>query len=872
MAEADDAGGDGAGSDTSNQILNGVYFGWVIQGRNVSLQLPAPVTPALHGLPPASPTFTGRDTHVEELLHGLAPGLQRQEAVLVASVAGLAGVGKTELVVQTAHQASEKPGWFPGGVLFIDMFGYDTGRRLSPTQALHSLLDALGIPAEHLPQELQDLSRLYRSVLAEYARQKQRILVVIDNASSSEQVGPLLPTDGTTAALLTSRHTLDVGARLHDLDILDERSSVELLRMAVFKARGATDTRVTDSPEDAAAIARLCAGLPLALRIAAALLADIPSRPPASLSQALSDVHHRLDQLRHESHAVRAALDLSYEQLSEAQARMFRLVALNPGPELSTEAAAHVAAADQQYTEQRLQELVRAHLVEAGAVWGRWRVHDLVRVYAGERAGEEPTTADDVTRLLLYYLERAKRADGYVIDLTEPTPRGYPDRTQALAWLDAERDNLLAAAVLAESTGHADIARDLPMVLENYLSTRGHPEEWRASAELAVRAARTLGDQRGEARASVSLSDALRELNAHSEAIAEARRAAETFRGLGDRPGEGMALRALALGLGAAGQHEESLRMSEQAVPLLRQGSNRHVAAVALMNYGSHLADVERYSEAIDALAESLAVLSQTSKSVKALGLLNLGWAQDSAGRRAEAISSFQESIACALEVGGLWETDTAARASASLGELFAEDEQSDQASFYLRQGAALFAKASNNSLAAEALKVLGLTLIALEERREEARGSEFTSPAHERHYEQAADALAEAIALTRHTAETTTDDVRQELADLLISLSIPLVHLGRSDRALEAIREALAILRRLADEDPQAHQPPLAAALDTFAWALAQDDTQLPAALEAASEAVEIATGLAQHSPDEHGELLQDTLERKAGLLDELA
>lgn len=279
MAEADDAGGDGAGSDTSNQILNGVYFGWVIQGRNVSLQLPAPVTPALHGLPPASPTFTGRDTHVEELLHGLAPGLQRQEAVLVASVAGLAGVGKTELVVQTAHQASEKPGWFPGGVLFIDMFGYDTGRRLSPTQALHSLLDALGIPAEHLPQELQDLSRLYRSVLAEYARQKQRILVVIDNASSSEQVGPLLPTDGTTAALLTSRHTLDVGARLHDLDILDERSSVELLRMAVFKARGATDTRVTDSPEDAAAIARLCAGLPLALRIAAALLADIPSRP-----------------------------------------------------------------------------------------------------------------------------------------------------------------------------------------------------------------------------------------------------------------------------------------------------------------------------------------------------------------------------------------------------------------------------------------------------------------------------------------------------------------------------------------------------------------------------------------------------------------
>ncbi|MFD3380510.1 MULTISPECIES: tetratricopeptide repeat protein [unclassified Streptomyces] len=871
MAQADTAGEEGAGLDTSNQIHDGVYFGGVIQGRNVSLQLAAPVTPALSGLPQASPTFTGRDTHVEELLQGLAPGLQRQEAVLVASVSGLAGVGKTELVVQTAHRASEKPGWFPGGVLFVDMFGYDTGRRLPPAQALHGLLDALGVPVEHIPQELQDRSRLYRSVLAEYARQNQRILVVIDNASSSEQVEPLLPTDGTTAALLTSRHTLDVGARLHDLDILDEHASVELLRIALSKSRGAADTRVTDAPEDASAIARLCAGLPLALRIAAALLADMPSRPLASLSQALSDVHHRLDHLRHESHAVRAALDLSYEQLSEAQARMFRLVALNPGPELSTEAAAHVAAADQSQTEQRLQELVRAHLVEAGAVWGRWRVHDLVRVYAGERASEEPATADDVAQLLLYYQARATKADGYVIALTEPTPRGFPDRAQALVWLDTERDNLLAAAILAESTGHADVARDLPMALENYLSTHGHWEEWCASAELAVRAAHALGDQRGEARARVSLSDSLRALNAYDGAIAEARGAAEIFRVLGDRPGEGTALRALASGLSAAGQHEESLRMSEQAVPLLRQGSNRHIAAVALMDYGSHLIDNARCNEAIDALTESLLVLSQTSKSVKALALLNLGWALDGAGRRPEAISSFQESIACALEVGGLWETETAARASASLGQLFFEDEQSDQASFYLRQGAVLFAKTSNESLAVRALKEVGLTLIDLEERREEVSSSEFTSPAHERHYEQAADALAEAIALTRHRAEITTDDLRKELGHLLINLSIPLVYLGRCDRALEAIREALVILRRLADEDPQAHQPPLAEALGIFAWALAQDGTQLPAALEAATEAVGIATGLSQHSPDEYAELLQGALERKAGLLGEL-
>ncbi|MGX1480860.1 UNVERIFIED_CONTAM: tetratricopeptide (TPR) repeat protein [Streptomyces canus] len=857
MAETDAAGQNGSGQEPSNQINDGMYFGWVIQGRNISLQLPAAIPRALSGLPPTSTTFTGRDSHVQDLLQGLAPGLPRQEAVLVASVAGLAGVGKTELVVQTADQALKKPAWFPGGVLFIDMFGYDTNRRLSPGQALHGLLDAVGIPVEHIPQELQDRSRLYRSVLAEYARQNRRILVIIDNAFSSVQVGPLLPTDGTTAALLTSRHTLDVGARLHDLDILDEHGSVELLRMALFKARGAADTRVTDAPEDAAAIARLCGGLPLALRIAAALLADSPSRPLASLSQALSDVHHRLDQLTRESHAVRAALDLSYEQLSEAQARVFRLVALNPGPELSTEAAAHVAA-DQPQTEQCLRELERAHLIEAGAVWGRWRVHDLVRVYAGERARRELSTADDVKRLLLYYLERATRADRYVLDLTEPTPQGFPGRTQALAWLDAERDNLLAAPALAMSMGHADIARDLPLALENYLDTQGYPEEWRANSELAVRAAHALGDQRGEARARVSLSDALRALNAEDEAITEARRAAENFRGLGDRPGEGMALRALALGLGEAGHPEESLRMSEQAIPLLRQSPNQHFAAVALLNYGGQLIDVERYTEAIDALTESLAVLSQTSKSVMSLALLNLAFALDGAGRRDEAISSFQESIACALEVGGLWETDIAARASASLGELFSED-QPDQAIFYLRQSATLFTKANKGSLAVEALKSLGLTLIDLGERREEAKSSGFTSNAHERHYEQATDALAEAITLTRRTAEATSDDLRGELASLLISLSIPLVHLGRSDGALEAIQEALVLLRRLADEDPQAHQPPLAEALDMLAWALAQDDAQFPAAFEAAAEAVEVATGLAQNSPDEHGELLKD-------------
>ncbi|MEV7197343.1 NB-ARC domain-containing protein [Streptomyces sp. NPDC093510] len=198
--------------------------------------------------------------------------------MLVAAVAGLAGVGKTELVVQSAVRALKKPGWFPGGVLFVDMFGYDPERHLSPERALDGLLRALGMPREHIPAGLQDRSRLYRSVLAAFAEQGQRILVVIDNASTAEQARPLLPTDGTTATLLTSRHTLDIDARLHDMNTLDPHASVELLHQVLLQARGTTDTRVQDAPEDATTIARLCAGLPLALRIAAACS---PTPPPA---------------------------------------------------------------------------------------------------------------------------------------------------------------------------------------------------------------------------------------------------------------------------------------------------------------------------------------------------------------------------------------------------------------------------------------------------------------------------------------------------------------------------------------------------------------------------------------------------------------
>jgi hypothetical protein len=191
----------------SNTISGGVFFHQVIQGRDITVVLPPQVMPALSGLPAPSTTFTGRDAHVEELLHALSPH-EEQHAVPQPpriAVAGLAGVGKTELVAQVAARALREPDWFPGGVLFVDLLGYDPNRRLSPEQALNGFLRALGIPGEHIPDGLQDLQRLYRSVLAALAHEGRRILVVVDNASGADQVAPLLPSDGMTASSRPTR-------------------------------------------------------------------------------------------------------------------------------------------------------------------------------------------------------------------------------------------------------------------------------------------------------------------------------------------------------------------------------------------------------------------------------------------------------------------------------------------------------------------------------------------------------------------------------------------------------------------------------------------------------------------------------------------
>jgi hypothetical protein len=377
--------------DVSNRITGGVFFNTVVMGRDIKVNLPREIRPALTGLPRPAAVFTGRDAPLETLLDALRPG-QTRGTQLVSAVAGMAGVGKTELVLHTAHHALDR-GWFPGGVLFVDMFGYDPDRRLSAGDALAGWLHAIGIPGEHIPDSLQDRSRLWRSVLDAYTRQQRRLLLIIDNAATEDQVTPLLPTDRRVPVLVTSRHTLDIDARLHDLGVLCPTVAVNLIRRVIAGRRGPDDPRLRDSDEALGDLAQLCAGLPLALRIVAALLADRPRLQPAALAGRLRDEQARLDGLTRQQVAVRTAFDLSYRHLTPEQARLFRLLPVNPGPDIATTSAAALADLPEHRATTLLEDLHRAHLIDEPTP-DRWRMHDLIRLHAAEQTPASPDETD----------------------------------------------------------------------------------------------------------------------------------------------------------------------------------------------------------------------------------------------------------------------------------------------------------------------------------------------------------------------------------------------------------------------------------------------------------------------------------------------
>ncbi|GGK10964.1 hypothetical protein GCM10010123_46150 [Pilimelia anulata] len=648
---------------TQNTITGGVFFNTVVQGSNVTVVLPPAVTPALSGLPQASTSFTGRDIQLGELLQALVPAGEGGGApVLVSATVGLAGVGKTELVVQAAHRAMSRPGWFCGGVLFVDLFGYDpdpagdaSSRRVSTGEVLGGLLQALGMPGEYVPAGVQDRSRLFRSVLAAYAGQGKRILLVIDNAATVGQVAPLLPGDGVTATLVTSRDNLDIEARRHELKVLDREASVRLLA-DVLRRVDPADTRIRDEADAAGRVADLCAGLPLALRIVAARLASRRTRPVADLAEALAAEHTRLDQLQRADRAVRAAFDLSYRTLTPRHATLFRRLPVNPGPDISVQAAARLVDLDPAATDLVLEELSDTHLIEPGTVWNRWRMHDLVRLYAAQH----PDSSDDqhdqaLTRLLAYYRTTTEAAKTH---LQQPPPEAlssrFGDRAAALAWLDSERVNLIAACTTAAThTDHHTTSIRLAFDLAQFLDFRRRFDDWITITTTALHLLRQTGDRHGEGTALNNLGLALQQVRRFQEAITAHQQDLAICREIGHRHGEGTALNSLGLALRQVRRFQEAITAHQQATDIYRETGDRHSEGTALNNLGLALQQVRRFQEAITAHQQDLAICREIGdRHGEGRALNNLGSALQQVRRFEEAITAYQQAAGIFREIG----------------------------------------------------------------------------------------------------------------------------------------------------------------------------------------------------------------------------
>jgi tetratricopeptide (TPR) repeat protein len=804
-----------------NMISGGIQFAPVLQGRDVqaTFQLQAAAPVALEQLPAPVAGFTGREDELKvlaALLDPAGPG----GPVVVSAVAGLAGVGKTTLAVAAGH-AALKRGWFSGGVLFIDLHGYRDD-SVEPGQALDGLLRSLGVPAEHIPPGVEKRAALYRSALAQIA---EPVLVIADNASAEAQVRPLVPGTRRHKMLVTSRHTLaGLGARLVDVTILDQDASALLLDVALRIARSGDD-RISRDPGAAQRLAGACGGLPLALQITAALLIADPALSAVELADDLAAESSRLERLAYDDGStggsrVATAFGLSYRKLEETAARLFRLLPVNTGPDISTAAAAALAGLSVKQARTVLVDLARAHLTEtAPGAPGRWRMHDLVRLYA-TRLSDEHVEADcrerARDRLLGYYLDMARAADAHLRALPGMTvPEAFTGRADALAWLDAERASLVAAPTMAAATGRDEAALHLPLLLAVYLQWRRGFDDLLAITALSLGAARRLRDRQGEGDSLNNLGNAMAEVRRFDEAIttcqnaatiyretgdrhregaalnnlglalayvhrfAEAitahQEAAAIFRQAGDRPGEGMALNNLGIAQRQVRRFDEAITAHQGAASIYRQTGDRHSEGTALINLGLALAELRRFEEAITACQEAAAIFRETGdRHSEGTALDSLGLALRLARRFAEAITAHQDAATIYRQTGDRHRQGTALT---NLGAALPEMRRFDEAITACQDAAVIFRQAGDRHREGTALTNLGIALRQVDR------------------FDEAITAHQDAATIYRQTGDRHREGMALEGLGLAL-------HAGRrSGEAITAYQDAIAIYHQTGDQ-----------------------------------------------------------------------
>jgi DNA-binding SARP family transcriptional activator len=554
--------------------------------------------PAISMLPHAAQGFVGRESE-QDLLSGWARGAG--SAMVTALITGTAGVGKTALAVTWGHRFSEH---FPDGQLYVNLRGHGPGEPLRPAAAIVSLLEILGAAPAQIPLDTNAAASVYRSAL-----HGKRMLVLLDNAASADQVRPLLPGGKGSLVIVTSRETLTGltaidGARRISLNRLSGPDSLELMGQMLGQRR------VTREPEAAAELAAACAHLPLALRIATAQLAE---QPDLGIASHVGELRHqsKVDALSipaDDDAAVRVAFDRSYRLLAPPAARLFRLLGLSPAPDLSAEAAAHLADISPWHSAELLEQLASAHLAERPGP-GRYALHDLLRDYARSL----PAEPDALPRLYSYYLSTANNAARAAFplalrlpDAAEGDETAFHDRAAAISWLDAERSVLTSLASQATALGVPEMAWLLSDTLRHYLWVRRSTSQWQAIETAAFEAASARGHIAACAAAKFGLGMACTNHSRYADAISHYEEGLTYAR----KAGWLAAQASLASGLGVAcselGRLSEAAGHLRTALAINEELGRKGNQANNLGNLGLLLIRMGSFTEAIQALSSSL--------------------------------------------------------------------------------------------------------------------------------------------------------------------------------------------------------------------------------------------------------------------------
>ncbi|WP_234389813.1 ATP-binding protein [Streptomyces sp. XC 2026] len=727
MSAENELSGSARDAVQAGSISGGVHFHDHVtrpdgSGGRVPRQLPADVR-----------GFVNRAAELDQL-NAVLPGEDGTPLVVsVCLIAGTAGAGKTSLALRWAHRVQER---FPDGQLYINLRGYDPGEPVTAREALHRFLSALGVPAQGIPDDPEAASALYRSLLAD-----RRVLIVLDNAATVAQVRPLLPGNSHSLTVVTSRGRLSGlairdGAHRLTLGTLPEPEAVALLRAVTAGYRPEDDTGKL------AELARLCARLPLALRIAAERAATHPHLTLDDLIADLRDESALWDALstgdEDEAEAVRTVFAWSYRSLPPEAARLFRLLGLHPGREFGIGATTALAGTPARRTRQLLDILVGAHILEQTAP-DRYEFHDLLRAYATDQAQRDETSEDRraaLRRLLDWYLHAAAGAAEWIqpaerpLPLTPPLegviPPAFGNYDRAVDWSEREHATFLPLIRSAEAAQEDRYAWLLSDVLWSAKAPSATIHDWLVAGEIGVRAVRRLGNRQGEARLLDYLGMGHMKLHALTESRHCHEAALTVWRELGDHRGEAESLNLLGLvelrtrRLDAAQEHferagllfrergerqREAMTLANRAAALLQAGHLPQAAEDA----GAALA-IHREPEVRRSVGNALRILSEIhcaqgeieaalglaeealeialdlrSPVMEGYWLITLGDAQREAGRHADALASYQRSATLHRRLGN---RSREAMAWHGAGQTYRAMDRAAEAAGFFRQAA----------------------------------------------------------------------------------------------------------------------------------------------------------------------------------------